>query len=246
MTATPRTTELLHRREAGRERAARVTTAADALPQGKDGAARVLNVLVAATGLVVLSPVFLGVALAVRLTSRGPVVYTQTRVGMDRRRRQAGTGACRRVQDLGGRPFTIYKFRTMTVDAEQQSGAVWAKQADPRVTSIGKFLRKTRLDELPQLVNVLQGDMDIVGPRPERPSIFADLRTKIEHYPLRQRLRPGITGLAQISQAYDSCLDDVRNKVDYDLQYIRKAGFWEDLRIMALTLPVMIFRKGGW
>jgi lipopolysaccharide/colanic/teichoic acid biosynthesis glycosyltransferase len=134
----------------------------------------------------------------------------------------------------------------MRTDAEQRSGAVWATKNDPRVTALGRVMRKTRLDELPQLVNVLRGDMNIVGPRPERPSLVIGLSQKIERYPLRHLAKPGITGLAQISQAYDSCLDDVKNKVYYDLQYIQRQGLVEDLRIMALTLPVMMFRKGGW
>ena len=113
-------------------------------------------------------------------------------------------------------------------------------------TSVGAFLRATRLDELPQLWNVLRGDMNIVGPRPERPSIFAKLREDIPHYPVRQRVKQGITGWAQINQSYDSCVDDVRRKVHYDLEYLRRQGIVEDLRIMSLTLPVMLFRKGGW
>ena len=126
------------------------------------------------------------------------------------------------------------------------SGAVWAAQNDARVTPLGKFLRASRLDELPQLWNVVKGDMNIVGPRPERPSIFARLRDDIAEYPLRQRARPGITGLAQISQSYDSCMDDVRNKVCYDLEYLSRQSLAEDMRIMLKTVPVMLFKKGGW
>ncbi len=147
---------------------------------------------------------------------------------------------------MGGRIFRIIKFRSMTADAEQKTGAVWARENDPRVTSVGGVLRKMRLDELPQLFNVIRGDMNIVGPRPERPSIFAQLRENIEAYPLRQRARPGITGWAQINQAYDSSIDDVRSKVQFDLEYLERQSLIEDLKIMARTLPVMIFKKGAY
>jgi lipopolysaccharide/colanic/teichoic acid biosynthesis glycosyltransferase len=111
---------------------------------------------------------------------------------------------------------------------------------------VGRILRRTRLDELPQFYNVLRGDMNIVGPRPERPTIFADLRTNIPEYSMRQRVKPGITGWAQVNQAYDACVDDVRRKVQYDLEYVRRQGLYEDVRIMSMTLPVMLFGKGGW
>jgi len=152
----------------------------------------------------------------------------------------------RRRRDLGGQPFTIYKFRTMRVDAEQGTGAVWATQNDPRITPVGRFLRQYRLDEIPQLLNVLRGEMNIVGPRPERPTIFAELREHIAEYPLRQRAKPGITGLAQINHHYDRSLDDVRTKVSFDLEYIRRQSLRGDLRIMLKTLPVVLFRRGGW
>jgi lipopolysaccharide/colanic/teichoic acid biosynthesis glycosyltransferase len=209
-------------------------------------AIRLVNVTVAIVGLVLLLPVLLAVALAVKLTSRGPVFYTQTRVGVDRRWRRRRASADHRQQDLGGRPFTIYKFRSMTVDAEREGRAVWATRNDARVTPVGRVIRRTRLDELPQLLNVIRGDMNIVGPRPERPSIFAQLRQDIPDYPLRQRARPGITGWAQINQAYDSCIDDVRRKVQYDLEYLERRGVAEDIRIMLKTIPVMLFKRGGW
>ena len=139
----------------------------------------------------------------------------------------------------------MYKFRTMQQDAEADGRAVWAAKGDPRVTVIGNVLRKTRLDELPQLYNVIRGDMNIVGPRPERPTIFADLRQSIPEYPMRQRVKPGITGWAQINQAYDACVDDVRSKVRYDLEYMKRQSLAHDLRIMTMTLPVMIFRRGS-
>ena len=252
---------------------------------------RVVNFSIAFIALVILAPLVLFIAIAVKLTSRGPIVYRQTRVGVDRRRSggdrrgtgerrmtrtrlgdsrgrhepQIGTapvaerresnprgdrrnngrrGGDRRAVDVGGRAFTMYKFRTMTVDAERE-GAVWATKNDARVTPIGGILRGTRLDELPQLVNVLKGEMNVVGPRPERPSIFMQLRKEIDSYHLRQRAKPGITGWAQINQNYDTSIDDVRRKVEYDLAYIERRSVVEDMRIMAKTLPVMIFRKGS-
>jgi lipopolysaccharide/colanic/teichoic acid biosynthesis glycosyltransferase len=134
----------------------------------------------------------------------------------------------------------------MRMNAESPTGAVWATKGDSRVTAVGRVMRKYRVDELPQLVNVIRGEMNIVGPRPERPSIFSRLCDDIEEYPLRQRAKPGITGWAQVNHRYDTSLDDVRTKVQYDLEYLRRQGTAEDLRIMARTLPVMIFQRGGW
>jgi lipopolysaccharide/colanic/teichoic acid biosynthesis glycosyltransferase len=206
---------------------------------------RAVNIGVAAIAMILMAPVMLLVALAVRLTSSGPVIYSQVRVGVDRRYRSKSTYD-RRGFDYGGLPFTMYKFRTMRVDAEANGKAVWAQKNDPRTTPIGKFLRKTRLDELPQLWNVIMGDMNIVGPRPERPTIFAQLREDIPMYAQRQRVKPGITGWAQINQAYDSCLEDVKSKVQYDLQYVQRQGILHDLQIMSMTVPVMIRRQTGW
>jgi lipopolysaccharide/colanic/teichoic acid biosynthesis glycosyltransferase len=207
---------------------------------------RVMNVVLAGVALFIALPLLLLIAIAVKLTSRGGIFYTQERVGLDRRTPGRDPGDHRRTRDLGGRPFTIYKFRTMQVDAEQATGAVWATQNDPRITAVGRFLRQYRLDELPQLLNVLRGEMNIVGPRPERPTIFAELREHISEYPQRQRAKPGITGLAQIYHHYDRSLDDVRTKVRYDLEYIRRRSVGEDLRIMFLTIPVIFLRRGGW
>jgi len=134
----------------------------------------------------------------------------------------------------------------MYVNAEGKSGAVWATVNDPRVTPLGRFMRKFRVDEWPQLINVVNGDMNLVGPRPERPSIVARLREDIREYPLRQRVKPGITGLAQINLSYDSCIDDVRAKVRYDLEYLRRQSLAEDLLIMAKTVPTMVLKVRGW
>jgi lipopolysaccharide/colanic/teichoic acid biosynthesis glycosyltransferase len=207
---------------------------------------RTLNLCLALTALLLLLPALLIIAVLVKLTSPGPVLYTQVRVGLDRRLPLGAGQNHGRERDLGGRPFTIYKFRTMRVDAEHGSGAVWAQQRDPRVTAIGRLLRQYRLDELPQLLNVLKGEMNVVGPRPERPTIFAELREHIAEYPLRQRAKPGITGLAQINHHYDRSLEDVRTKVHYDLEYIRRQSVTEDFRIMLKTVPVILLRRGGW
>lgn len=202
---------------------------------------------IAGVALIFSGPVLIVFAALVRLTSPGPIFYSQARVGIDRRRlRENGNTYDRRGRNLGGLPFMIYKFRTMHVGAERPSGAVWATREDPRVTTVGRFMRKFRIDEIPQLINVIRGDMNIVGPRPERPSIFSRLCDDIEEYPLRQQTRPGITGWAQINQAYDTSVEDVRMKVRYDLEYLQRQGVREDLRIMARTVPVMIFRRGGW
>jgi lipopolysaccharide/colanic/teichoic acid biosynthesis glycosyltransferase len=207
--------------------------------------ARVVNLVIAGIALLILAPVCVLVAIAVRITSPGPVFYTQTRVGMDRRWNRTNALHERRVEDLGGQPFTILKFRSMRVDAESNGQAVWATKHDARVTLVGRVLRKTRLDEIPQLINVLRGEMHVVGPRPERPSIVVRLRNEIPEYTLRNRVKPGITGWAQINHSYDSCIEDVRKKVRLDLEYIGKQSLWFDVKIMLLTVPVMLFRRGA-
>jgi lipopolysaccharide/colanic/teichoic acid biosynthesis glycosyltransferase len=214
-----------------------------------DVARRVLNVTLALVGLVVALPVLAIIAIAVKLSSPGPVFYTQTRVGLNRRR-LLPPGTRYRPTDCGGKPFTIFKFRTMRVNGgtngSDKPGQVWATPDDPRVTRVGRFLRLYRLDELPQLVNVLLGDMDIVGPRPEQPAIFSQLREQIPGYQARQRVRPGITGWAQINQHYDSSIEDVRRKLAFDLEYIGRRSVTEDLRIMLWTLPVIAGKFGAW
>lgn len=207
---------------------------------------RGVNIIVAVLAAIVLAPVIALIAILVKLTSRGPVLYSQTRVGLDRRWHDVDALYDRRRDDIGGRVFTIYKFRSMYADAENGCGEVWATEDDPRVTPVGRVLRQLRLDEVPQLYNVVKGDMNIVGPRPERPSIFARLREDITEYPLRQKARPGITGLAQINHTYDRSLDDVRTKVRYDLEYLQRQCLAEDLMIMVKTVPVMLFRRSGW
>ena len=207
---------------------------------------RAINFGVAAAALLVLLPILILLAIAVKLTSRGPILYAQTRVGQDRRWRSTLALQERRFEDLGGQVFTIYKYRTMQVDAERGSGAVWAQVNDPRVTRLGKAMRILRLDELPQFWNVVRGDMNIVGPRPERPSIVSRLREDIPEYQARHRVKPGITGLAQINQNYDTSLDDVRSKIGWDLRYIREQGLLLDLGILLRTVPAILLKHRGW
>jgi lipopolysaccharide/colanic/teichoic acid biosynthesis glycosyltransferase len=210
----------------------------------RDFFCRALNVTVAAVGIILTAPLMLAIAIAIKLTSRGPVIFRQPRVGIDRRRRRRSDAVNhRRSVDKGGRIFTMYKFRTMR-PAGSETKAVWASKDDPRITLIGRFLRATRLDELPQFFNVLKGDMNIVGPRPEQPEIFSELHEELGwRYRDRQRVLPGITGLAQVNLGYDTDLDGVRRKVDMDLEYIRSRSAAQDLSIMAKTVPVMVFKK---
>jgi sugar transferase (PEP-CTERM system associated) len=187
----------------------------------------VTNVLVAAIGAAVTAPVMLVVALAVRLSSPGPVLYRQIRVGMD------------------GVSFTLYKFRSMRADAEAVSGAVWASKDDPRITSVGRFIRKFRLDELPQLFNVLRGEMSIVGPRPERPEFVKTLSARIPYYRQRHCVRPGITGWAQINYKYGDTLEDTIEKLEYDLFYIKNMSLSLDTYIIFHTVKTMLLSRGA-
>lgn len=201
---------------------------------------RAANLVITVMALIVLLPVIIVIAVAVRLDSPGPVIYRQLRVGLDRRGRldiRDSTG--RRVNDLGGRPFMIYKFRTMRLDAEFDSGPVWARTDDDRATRVGRVLRKTRMDEIPQFWNVIKGDMAVVGPRPERPNFVLELQKEIDGYRLRNRVKPGITGWAQVNRPSDQTMEDVREKVDFDIEYVRRRSLWFDVMIMLKTLPVM-------
>jgi len=210
-----------------------------------DSLCRVLNVVVALVGIIVTLPFMLVIAFAIRFSSPGPVLFTQPRIGVDRRRGDVSEAVrSMRKEDLGGRIFTIYKFRTMRPETGIPS-QVWASEGDPRITRVGRFLRKTRLDELPQLFNVMRGDMNIVGPRPEQPRIFQELRDRIDNYQQRQKVLPGITGWAQVNLSYDQNVDDVRKKVALDLEYIEERSVTRDFLIMLKTLPVMLFRKGA-
>ncbi len=216
------------------------------LRPGAERGRRLLNIAVAAIGLALTAPLMVLIAVLIKLTSKGPVLYTQTRIGLDRRDPKVVSLNHRRTRDLGGQPFRIYKFRTMAVRPARAEDQVWASPTDPRVTPLGRFLRQYRLDELPQLWNVLLGDMNVVGPRPEQPKIFIELRERIRNYDRRQCVRPGITGWAQINHPYDRSIDDVRRKVSYDLEYIARACVLADLWIMLRTFPVMLFKVGAW
>jgi len=165
--------------------------------------------------------------LAVRLDSKGPVFYTQTRVGK------------------GGRLFKVVKFRTMRQDAESGTGAQWAANNDPRITRVGKFLRTSRLDEIPQMWCVLKGDMAFVGPRPERPEFIEMLQEEIPFYFVRHMVRPGVTGWAQIKYKYGSTVEDAREKLQYDLYYIKNASIGLDLVILFLTVKTVLLGRGA-
>ena len=214
-------------------------------PSAHPGRKRLFDIVVATTALILLLPVFAIVAIAVRLDSRGPALYAQERVGLDRRRGQGATPirGNRRKKASYGRPFTIYKFRSMVSDAEKHTGPVWAKQRDPRCTRIGAFLRLSHLDELPQLFNVLRGEMSMVGPRPERPQLFGNLVAQIPEYALRVRTLPGITGVAQIKNGYDDSLQSAARKVQYDLYYMRNGSVLMDVKIMFATALVLLKGK---
>ena len=187
----------------------------------------VMNRMVAALGLAIASPVMAATALAVKLSSPGPILYRQVRVGMD---------------DV---PFTVYKFRSMRADAEAATGAVTATKDDPRVTKVGKIIRKLRLDELPQLYNTLKGDMSIVGPRPERPEFVRELSLKIPYYRQRHCVRPGITGWAQVNFKYGETLEDTMTKLEYDLYYIKNMSLSLDTYIIFHTIKTMLLSRGA-
>lgn len=187
---------------------------------------RIVSTLTAAIGLLLFLPFFPFVVLLVRLSSPGPIFFTQTRVG------------------LGGRNFKVYKFRTMRTDAEV-AGAKWATKDDPRVTRIGKFMRKTRLDEVPQLWNVLRGDMGFVGPRPERPEFVPWLTEQIPYFNLRHMIRPGLTGWAQVRYGYGATLAEAREKLEFDLYYIKHMTLGLDLLIMFETVKTILRRQGA-
>jgi len=209
---------------------------------------RSLDVAVSSIGLVILLPVLAVLAVLIKLESRGPVFYVQERIGINRRRSRGGAppdGKCRRISDSFGRPFKIYKLRTMVDNAERHTGPVWAAAKDDRITRLGRFLRKTRLDETPQLWNVLRGDMSIVGPRPERPMFVASISESLPDYPTRCSALPGITGLAQVKSRYDSSLETVNRKLAYDLYYVRYGRLMLDLKIMAATVKVMARGEGA-
>jgi sugar transferase (PEP-CTERM system associated) len=188
---------------------------------------RIFDVAVAGLGLLLVVPLLPLVALAIKVDSRGPVLYRQVRVGQ------------------GERHFVLYKFRTMGQDAEEKTGVVWSQEDDPRITRMGRFLRKSRLDEVPQLYNVIIGEMSFVGPRPERPEFVAKLKEIVPYYSERHSVKPGITGWAQIKYSYGASVEDSIEKLRYDLYYIKKLGLPLDFLILLETIKVVLFGRGG-
>lgn len=206
---------------------------------------RVLDVAVALPALVAFGLVLPLLAVVISLDSRGPIFYCQERIGVNRRRRRwLNAGADRRKTVRPGRPFRVWKLRTMRTDAEK-NGPRWATAGDARVTRVGRFLRKSRLDEVPQFWNVLRGEMSVVGPRPERLCFISRLEQDVPHYRERLLVRPGITGLAQVETGYDTDLESVREKVSLDRRYIRDVGLHTDLRILARTVGVVLKGSGA-
>lgn len=187
---------------------------------------RTIDIAVSLTVLLLFMPVWIVVTVAIRVNSPGPIFFTQERLGKD------------------GKVFKIIKFRSMYHDAESQTGPMWAEKDDPRVTPVGRIIRRLHIDEVPQFINVLKGDMSIVGPRPERPFFVEQLQQRIPLYSQRLRVRPGITGWAQIKGKYDNTLEDVRRKLQYDLFYLENLSVRLDMKIILNTLYVMLTGKG--
>ncbi|MBN2337264.1 MAG: TIGR03013 family PEP-CTERM/XrtA system glycosyltransferase [Acidobacteria bacterium] len=190
-------------------------------------AARILSVLLSLTALLILSPVILPVMILIRLDSPGPVFFRQERVGRN------------------GKPFILWKFRSMCMHAERETGPVWAKRNDPRVTRLGRFLRRSRLDEVPQLYNVLHGDMSLIGPRPERPGFVKELCATTPYYKIRHAVMPGLTGWAQINYAYANSIEDSVEKLQYDLFYVKHRSIALDLIIAFETIKTILVRPGS-
>jgi sugar transferase (PEP-CTERM system associated) len=188
---------------------------------------RSLDILVSTLGLVLASPLMLIVALLIKLDSPGSIFYRQERVGKD------------------GQPFKILKFRSMHADAEEDRTPRWAERTDPRVTRIGRILRRSRIDELPQLLNVLKGEMSLVGPRPERPAFVSAFDRQIPFYAVRHSVRPGITGWAQINYEYAASLEDTKRKLEYDLFYVKNHSVFLDLAILLQTLRIILWQQGA-
>ncbi len=199
----------------------------DHMPRWEAQVKRLFDICISASMLILGAPVWLLVAALVKATSKGPAVYSQERIGQN------------------GKPFIMMKFRSMRVDAETKSGPAWATTNDPRVTSFGKFMRKTRLDEIPQLINVLKGEMSFVGPRPERKYFIDKLTIEIPWYIKRLKMKPGITGWAQVKHKYDETIEDVKTKVMYDLYYFENMSLLLDLKIIIQTIMVVFTGKGA-
>lgn len=211
---------------------------------------RVFDFMMAVLGFMMTSVLFFVVPFFIKADSPGPVFYGQQRVGLNHRRRDRRSVNLavtherrhedRRKLDVYGRPFTVYKFRTMRSDAEKNSGAVWAQKNDPRITRSGNILRFTHVDEIPQFLNVFLGEMSMVGPRPERPQIIPKLVEQIPDYARRLEVKPGMSGIAQIYCGYDATIDDVREKLRYDLMYVQNHSLKYDVAILFKTLWMII------
>jgi exopolysaccharide biosynthesis polyprenyl glycosylphosphotransferase len=190
-------------------------------------AKRAIDISAALVGIVLSLPVFLIVPPLIKLTSRGSVFFSQKRVG------------------AFGKPFVIIKFRTMEDDAEQATGAVWAEENDARVTRIGALLRKYRIDEIPQFLNILAGHMSFIGPRPERPEFVSHLENEIKFYGLRHSVKPGLTGWAQVNYKYGASTEDTMEKLQYDLYYLKNLSIFLDLLILIKTIKIVLFGRGS-
>jgi lipopolysaccharide/colanic/teichoic acid biosynthesis glycosyltransferase len=216
----------------------------------------VMDKLFVIIGLILTAPLFLVIGILIKLTSPGTMIFKQERIGRNRRgsddrrvmniqvpfeRRQGD----RRKENKLGKPFNIYKFRTMVQDAEKVTGPVWAQKKDPRVTKTGRFLRFTRLDEIPQFINVLAGDMSLVGPRPERYILVTKVSDEVERYSERFTLNPGITGLAQVKSGYASTVETNKTKAEYDLAYIKSWSISKDILILLRSVFVVLTGKGA-
>jgi len=217
---------------------------------------RGIDIFGASIGLILSLPFFIFVPLAIKIDSAGPILYKQKRIGRNRREKERRRNPVhnggerrreeRRRENLWGSPFYLYKFRTMRENAEKKSGPVWATPNDPRITKVGRLLRKTRIDEIPQFINVLKGEMSLVGPRPERPYFVKDLQEKVPEYPARLLIKPGLTGPAQIECGYDSSVEDVKKKVKLDIDYVHNGSLIKDLKIIFSTVGVLITGKGAY
>jgi len=187
---------------------------------------RVLDIAASFLGLMIFLPLIPFIILAIKLDSPGPILFKQVRVGQ------------------GDKPFTLMKFRSMRQDAESRTGAVWSQENDPRITEVGNFLRRSRLDEIPQLLNILKGDMSVVGPRPERPEFVGELKKRIPYYSERHYVTPGLTGWAQVCYPYGSSVEDAIEKLRYDLYYIKNISIFLDFFIIFKTFSVVLLGKG--
>jgi lipopolysaccharide/colanic/teichoic acid biosynthesis glycosyltransferase len=218
-------------------------------------AKRVFDIVVASAALALASPLMLAAALAIKLDSPGSIFFKQERIGLNRRRYQrrarsiSAASTCRRSAERrrdgnAGRPFAIYKFRTMVENAEKGVPTL-ASDNDPRITRAGRLMRKTRIDEIPQFINVIKGDMSIIGPRPERSFFINEVKREVPEFTMRLMVKPGITGLAQVEHGYTKTIGEMRGKLFYDLKYIADLSLTQEIRILCKTVHVVVTGKGA-